>query len=98
MEDFELVGRLRARAAAGGGAIVTLPPAAHCDPRRWQAKAVWRTNLVNQAVMLWYRQGGTPQQLFDFYYNKDARQAPGFVRLANYLVQQKQPPAPKSKL
>ena len=51
-------------AAGGGGAEGTL----RCSPRRWRSLGVWRVNLVNQLVMLWFQRGATPQQLFDFYY------------------------------
>jgi hypothetical protein len=36
---------------------------------RWMKLGVWRANLVNQLVMIWYSQfGATPKQVFDFYY------------------------------
>ena len=56
--------------AAGGGRIRTLEERAVCSPRRWARRGVWRTNLVNQLVMLWYRFGATPRQIFRFYYGK----------------------------
>ena len=47
-----------------------------CDPRRWIKNGVWRTNLINQAAMLWYRRGATPEQIFGMYYDKVAVGAP----------------------
>jgi glycosyltransferase involved in cell wall biosynthesis len=79
MEDYELVMRLRRLAASGVGEIVTLPESALCDPRRWIKGGVWRTNLINQAAMLWYRRGATPAQIFDMYYKKEAVGAPSEV-------------------
>ena len=64
--------RLRKLAASGGGRIVTLSLTALCSARRWEKFSVWRTNLVNQAVMLWYRFGATPEQVFEFYYGMPA--------------------------
>ncbi len=49
LEEYELVQRLRALAAAGAGKLVTLPSAALCSPRRWERVTVWRTNAINQA-------------------------------------------------
>lgn len=48
MEDFELVQKLRRASAGGAGRIETLPDAAECSGRRWEARGVWRTNLTNQ--------------------------------------------------
>ena len=72
LEEFDLIGRLRRLAITGGGRIVTLPSAALCSPRRWEKHSVWRTNAVNQAVMLWHRFGATPEQVFRFYYGVEA--------------------------
>ena len=45
------------------------------------ALTLQRSNLVNQAVMLWYNFGGaTPPQVFRFYYAKDVRSAPRVVQ------------------
>ena len=71
LEEYALVNRLRRAAAAGAGRLVTLAAApALCSPRRWERtpSSVWRTNAVNQAVMLWHRSGATPAQIFAFYY------------------------------
>ena len=68
LEEYELVCRLRERAATNGGRIVTLPLTALCSPRRQERLSVWRSNALNQAVMLWYRFGATPEQVFELYY------------------------------
>ena len=82
MEDFIMVQRLRRLHAQGQGRIYLFPTqCAYCSPRRWERNGVWRTNLVNQAVMLWYNFGGaTPPQVFRFYYAKDVRSAPRVVQ------------------
>ena len=53
MEDYVLVQKLRWLHACGQGRIVTLRERSRCSPRRWAKNGVWRTNLVNQAVMIW---------------------------------------------
>ena len=58
MEDFIMVQKLRQLHARGLGRIHVFEDAAYCSPRRWMTNGVWKTNLVNQAVMLWYTQGG----------------------------------------
>jgi len=70
LEEYILVNTLRAKCAAGGGRILTLPKPALCSPRRWEKANVWRINAVNQAVMIWYRFGATPEQVFEFYYGR----------------------------
>eukprot|EP00756_Hemistasia_phaeocysticola_P058178 Hpha_TRINITY_DN347_c0_g1::TRINITY_DN347_c0_g1_i1::g.112763::m.112763 len=76
MEDFQLVQKLRNEHAMGLGNIVIIDQPVLCSPRRWVRLGVWRVNLVNQLVMLWYRRGATPQQLFDFYYGRRTDQVP----------------------
>lgn len=72
-------------ADATGGRIEVLDPAAtggqslQCSPRRWRKLGVWRVNLVNQLVMLWFQRGATPQQLFDFYYGIRTDHVPGWL-------------------
>ena len=63
LEEYELVCRLRKRAASGAGRIVTLALTARCSPRRFEQLSIWRTNIINQLVMLWYRFGATPEQV-----------------------------------
>ena len=64
-----------------------------CDPRRWIKNGVWRTNLINQAAMLWYRRGATPEQIFGMYYDKVAVGAPpevfALARLAGAEIRSK---------
>jgi hypothetical protein len=73
LEEYILVNALRARCAGdrrGAEEIRTLAKPALCSPRRWERKTIWRTNAVNQVVMLWYRFGATPEQVFEFYYGR----------------------------
>lgn len=79
MEDWKLVQTMRQAGAAGGGFILTLPVAVQCSGRRWEKMGVWRTNLVNQLTMLWFSQGATPQQIFDFYYGKKTDEVPAWM-------------------
>ncbi len=62
MEDFELVRRLHAR-----GRIVILPAAIRTSPRRWLNLGVGRTTLINQAIVLAYLAGASPQKLARWY-------------------------------
>ena len=83
LEDFQLVQKLRVAGAQGRGRIVEIGTVEHtlrCSPRRWLRLGIWRINLVNQLVMLWYQHGGgTPQQLFDFYYGIRTDHVPGWL-------------------
>jgi uncharacterized protein len=62
MEDFELVQRLRQR-----GRVVTLPLAVVSSARRWQSLGIWRTTLINQAVIVAYCWGVKPSRIAGWY-------------------------------
>ena len=87
LEDMQLVNALRIEGARGGGRIAILgglpcsgaAGAILCSPRRWRKLGVWRVNLVNQLVMLWYQRGATPRQLFDFYYGVRTEHVPAWL-------------------
>lgn len=82
MEDWQLVQKLRVDGARGLGRIEvvgTSERTLRCSPRRWQSLGVWRINLVNQLVMLWFQFGATPQQLFDFYYGISSDEVPRWL-------------------
>ena len=84
MEDFKLVQQMRVEGCSTGRQIAILPQKICCSPRRWLKMGVWRTNLINQLVMLWYRSGATTQQLFDFYYRKSTEGVPKLLMIATY--------------
>jgi hypothetical protein len=58
MEDYALVQRLRRR-----GRVVISNLAVQTSARRWLARGVWRTTLVNQACIATYRIGVSPVQV-----------------------------------
>lgn len=62
MEDFELMRRLRRL-----GTIVLLPLAVQTSSRRWRKLGVWRTTLINQAIVLAYLLGVSPSRLAEWY-------------------------------
>lgn len=62
MEDYQLVDRLRRR-----GRVVTLPEPVITAGRRWQNRGVWRTFLINQALIIGFRVGIAPQRLAALY-------------------------------
>ena len=66
MEDFEFIRRLRRR-----GHIRTAPIAAITSARRWQEVGLWRTTLMNQAIVLAYWGGIPPGRLACWYRKKD---------------------------
>ena len=55
MEDFEFVRRLRRR-----GRIEIAPVPVLVSPRRWHARGVWRTTLLNQICIAAYYLGVSP--------------------------------------
>ncbi|MDT8389944.1 MAG: TIGR04283 family arsenosugar biosynthesis glycosyltransferase [Lentisphaeria bacterium] len=62
MEDFDLVRRLRRR-----GRVVTVPDRVVTSARRWRRLGVLRTLLRNQAMILGYWLGVSPERLARFY-------------------------------
>jgi rSAM/selenodomain-associated transferase 2 len=62
MEDFVLVDRLRKR-----GCIAIVPVAVVTSARRWQALGVWRTTVINQAIVWGYWCGVKPDRLARWY-------------------------------
>ncbi|KAH8094189.1 hypothetical protein JL720_4181 [Aureococcus anophagefferens] len=69
LEDFLLVHKLRVAGARGFGTIANLSTTAHCHPRRWLAKPVWRVNWTNQRVMVLFTYFGyTPLDIYELYY------------------------------
>ena len=62
MEDFELVRRLRTV-----GRIVTVDSAVTTSARRWLRLGVWRTWLINQAVVAAFYAGLPPARIAAWY-------------------------------
>jgi len=62
MEDFELIRRLRKF-----GCIVIAPATAVTSARRWQDLGIWRTTLINQAMIIGYLIGIPPALLARLY-------------------------------
>lgn len=81
MEDFQLVQKMRVDGALGRGHIQILEAPLLCSPRRWAKLGVWRVNLVNQLVMIWYRFGATAQELYDFYYGVRSDHVPQWLSI-----------------
>jgi len=62
MDDYEfirLIGRF--------GSVVTLPQKVLTSPRRWENLGLVKTTIINQAVILAYRLGVSPQKLARWY-------------------------------
>ncbi|MEO0946912.1 MAG: TIGR04283 family arsenosugar biosynthesis glycosyltransferase [Cyanobacteria bacterium J06641_5] len=62
MEDFELMQRLQTK-----GRIHVVSATAITSARRWETLGVWRTTLLNQAIVAGYLLGIAPQTLADWY-------------------------------
>jgi rSAM/selenodomain-associated transferase 2 len=62
MEDFVWVDRLRKQ-----GRIAIVPVAVVTSARRWQALGVWRTTMINQAIVWGYWCGVKPDRLARWY-------------------------------
>lgn len=65
MEDFDLVRRLRRR-----GRVVTVPETVITSARRWRSLGLLRTVVRNQAMILGYFAGISPDRLAQFYRGK----------------------------
>jgi hypothetical protein len=77
MEDYELIGLLRKRAALGPTFSTTAPreqlriidgPPALCSPRRWQKFGVLYVTFTNSKCVNLYAGGGSPEDIFHVYY------------------------------
>ena len=62
MEDFELMRRLKKK-----GKIEILPLAATTSARRWKKLGVLKTTLLNQAIIIGYLFGVSPEKLSEWY-------------------------------
>jgi rSAM/selenodomain-associated transferase 2 len=62
LEDFELIGRLKQR-----GKIAIVPQSVVTSGRRWEKLGIWRTTAINQAIILGYYLGFSPEQLARWY-------------------------------
>jgi len=62
MDDYALVRHLAQR-----GQISTLPIAVTTSARRWERLGIWKTTLLNQAIVLAYELGMAPDRLARWY-------------------------------
>ena len=62
MEDFVLMQRLRKR-----GKVIIAPVAVKTSARRWREVGLLKTTLINQAVLLGYFLGSSPERLARWY-------------------------------
>jgi len=62
MEDYEFVRRI-----GRFGTVVTLPHRVLTSPRRWESLGLVRTTAINQAIILAYRLGVSPEYLVRWY-------------------------------
>jgi len=62
MEDVVMIGRLKRT-----GRIRTVPERLHTSPRRWRRLGVLRTTLLNQAILIGFLLGVSPQRLVRWY-------------------------------
>jgi rSAM/selenodomain-associated transferase 2 len=62
MEDFELMRRLKKK-----GRIKILSPAATTSARRWEKLGILKTTLINQAIIIGYFLGISPEKLAGWY-------------------------------
>ena len=72
MEDYQLMDYWRQRAAA---AVTTeymtiLPSMIRTGVRRWQAHGVVYVTLVNALIVFRYQRGWTPQDVYEYYYQR----------------------------
>jgi rSAM/selenodomain-associated transferase 2/rSAM/selenodomain-associated transferase 1 len=66
MEDFELVSRLKR-----WGTIAILPETAITSGRRWLSKGIWQTTIINQAIVVAYWLGVSPDLLVRWYRRRE---------------------------
>jgi rSAM/selenodomain-associated transferase 2/rSAM/selenodomain-associated transferase 1 len=62
MEDFELMRRLRRK-----GQVATIQTPVRTSPRRWLNKGIYRTWIINQAIIVFYYLGIPPAKLARWY-------------------------------
>jgi hypothetical protein len=62
MEDFDLIKRLQRR-----GQIEILTAPVRTSARRWLQRGVWQTTLINQAIIIGYSIGISPNRLATWY-------------------------------
>jgi len=62
MDDYEFIRRI-----CRFGSVVTLPERVLTSPRRWENLGLVRTTAINQAVILAYRLGVSPEKLARWY-------------------------------
>jgi len=62
MEDYLLVKRLGRK-----GKVITLREAVCTSPRRWLRLGIWRTTMLNQAIVLGHAAGVDPRRLARWY-------------------------------
>jgi hypothetical protein len=62
MEDFELIKRLQRL-----GRIEILSAPVITSARRWIQRGVWQTTLINQAIIIGYSIGISPDRLATWY-------------------------------
>ena len=65
MEDFEFIKRIRKQ-----GRIAIVPATVVTSGRRWQELGVWKTTLINQAIIAGYYLGIPVNKLSNFYRNR----------------------------
>jgi rSAM/selenodomain-associated transferase 2 len=63
MEDVDILGKMKKH-----GTITILDKRAVTSGRRWAEKGIIRTAAINQATMMLYRLGVSPERLARFYY------------------------------
>ena len=62
MEDFELMRKLKKK-----GTVKILSLHATTSPRRWEKLGIWKTTLINQAIIIGYFLGISPEKLAEWY-------------------------------
>jgi rSAM/selenodomain-associated transferase 2 len=72
MEDFELMRRLKRK-----GKVKISPLHATTSARRWERLGVLKTTIVNQAIILGYFFGVSPEKLADWYWKGSRRKVKG---------------------